>query len=113
LHVLNATLALLQQQPAPAGNRNLIIMVIYIIAFGLIAWLLLIRPQRKLHEVHQKMLTELKRGDEVMTEGGIIGTVVHMAEDRITIKSGETRLVVARTKVARRLGGDAPAGGTA
>ena len=53
------------------------------------------------------------RCDEVITEGGIIGTVVHMAEDRVTIKSGETRIVVARPKIARRLAGDSPASGTA
>ena len=100
------SLALLQ---APAGNRGLLIMMIYIISFGAIAWFLLIRPQRRMQEQHQKMLGDLKRGDEVMTEGGIIGTVVHMAEDRVTIKSGETRIVVARAKIARRFGGDMPA----
>jgi preprotein translocase subunit YajC len=37
-----------------------------------------------------------------MTEGGIIGTVVHMTDDRVTLKSGEnTRLLVARLKIAR------------
>jgi preprotein translocase subunit YajC len=41
-----------------------------------------------------------------MTDGGIIGTIVHMADDRITIRSGEsTRIVVARGKIARVLTG--------
>ena len=102
---VHATLALLQQT---SGNRGLVIMMIYIVSFGLIAWFLLIRPQRRMHEQHQKMLGDLKRGDEVMTEGGIIGTVVHMAEDRVTLKTGETRIVVARGKIARRFGGDTP-----
>jgi preprotein translocase subunit YajC len=106
LNNLHATLALLQQ---PAGNRGLLIMMIYIVSFGMIAWFLLIRPQRRIHEQHQKMLSDLKRGDEVMTEGGIIGTIVHMAEDRVTLKTGETRIVVARAKIARRVGGDTPA----
>ena len=57
-------LALLQAQP---GSRGLTIMLIYIVSFGLIAWFLLIRPQRRMQEQHQKMLSELKRGDEVMT----------------------------------------------
>ena len=44
-------------------------------------------------------------------EGGLIGTVVHIAEDRVTIKSGDTRVVVSKTKIARIISGtaDAPA----
>lgn len=97
-------LALLQAGQRPAG-QGLTIMLIYIVSFGLIAWLLLIRPQRKMQQKHQAMLAELKKGDEVMTEGGIIGTVVHMTDDRVTLKSGEnTRVTVARIKVARVFG---------
>ena len=81
-------------------------MLIYIVSFGLIAWLLLIRPQRKMQQQHQQMLAALKRGDEVMTEGGIIGTVVHITDDRVTLKSGEnTRVIVARIKIARVISG--------
>jgi preprotein translocase subunit YajC len=92
-------LALLQQRPAGQGMT---IMLIYIVSFGLIAWLLLIRPQRRMQQQHQQMLSALQKGDEVMTEGGIIGTVVHITDDRVTLKSGEnTRLLVARMKIAR------------
>jgi preprotein translocase subunit YajC len=52
------------------------------VSFGLIAWFLLIRPQRRMQQQHQQMLSALKRNDEVMTEGGIIGTVVHITDDR-------------------------------
>lgn len=98
-----STLALLLQRPAGQGMT---IMLIYIVSFGLIAWLLLIRPQRKMQQQHQQMLAALKRGDEVMTEGGIIGTVVHMTDDRVTLKSGEnTRLLVSRLKIARVFSG--------
>lgn len=71
-------------------------------AIILIFWLFIIRPQRKAQQRHQQMLGALKRGDEVMTDGGIIGEVVHMKDDRVTIKTGEnTRIVVARPKIAR------------
>jgi preprotein translocase subunit YajC len=102
VHTFN-TLALALQAPA---NRGGMILVIYIVSFGLIAWFLLIRPQRRMQQQHQQMLSALKRGDEVMTDGGIIGTVVHLTEDRVTVKSGEnTRIVVARGKIARILSG--------
>lgn len=99
-------LALLQTQPAqqPAG-RGLTLAFIYLVFFGLIAWFILLRPQRKMQERHQKMVSALQKGDEIMTEGGVIGQIVHLAEDRVTIKSDTTRLVVARAKVARVLGG--------
>lgn len=69
-----------------------------------IFWFLLIRPQRKLAQKHQETLAALKKNDEVMTEGGIIGVVVHLTDDRVTLRTGEnTRIVVARPKIARVL----------
>jgi preprotein translocase subunit YajC len=98
-------LAMMLQQRPP--GQGMTIMLIYLVSFGLIAWLILIRPQRKIQQQHQQMLAALKRGDEVMTEGGIIGSVVHMTDDRVTLKSGDTRVIVARTKIARVVSGTA------
>lgn len=96
-------LAVTAIQQGGAGRTGTV-MIIYLVSFGLIAWFLLIRPQRKMAQQHQAMLAAIKKGDEVMTEGGIIGTVVHLADDRMTLRSGEnTRLVVARGKIARVL----------
>jgi preprotein translocase subunit YajC len=103
--VTHALTALLQAATPRTGQPGFVL-IIYIVSFGLIAWFLLIRPQRKMQQQHQQMLGALKKGDEVMTDGGVIGTVVHMADERITIRSGEnTRLVVARAKIARILTG--------
>jgi preprotein translocase subunit YajC len=69
--------------------------------FG-IFYLILIRPQRKEQERHKKMLEQVKKGDEVITSGGIIGKVIHAQEDRLTIKTGEdTRIVVDRRRLAQ------------
>jgi preprotein translocase subunit YajC len=98
-------LAVIALQAAPPGpNRSLMVMLIYLVSFGAIAYFLLIRPQRKMQERHRTMLDALKRGDDVVTEGGVIGSVVHIQEDRVTIKSGEAKLVIARAKIARILG---------
>jgi preprotein translocase subunit YajC len=98
-NTLNA-LALLQQ--APGAGRGMTVLLIYVVSFGLIAWFLLIRPQRRMQQQHQTMLQGLKRNDEVMTDGGIIGTIIHIADDRVTIKTAEsTKIVVARQKIAR------------
>jgi preprotein translocase subunit YajC len=96
-------LALLAAQGQGASPG--LVLVIQFVAIIAIFYFLLIRPQRKAQQRHQEMLAALKRGDQVMTEGGILGEVVHLAEDRITIKSGESRLVVVRGKIARVLSG--------
>jgi preprotein translocase subunit YajC len=96
-----------------AQRPNMLPFVIQFVAIIAIFWFLLIRPQRKLAQQHQQILAALKKGDEVMTEGGIIGSVVHIAEDRVTIKSAEsTRLVVMRSKIARVLNAQAGTGTT-
>lgn len=74
----------------------------------LIFYWLLIRPQRKEKERHEAMIAALKKGDEITTVGGIIGTIIRVDEDRLTIKTGEnTRLVIERGKVSRQLAGEA------
>jgi len=75
-----------------------------IAAFIAIFYFLLIRPQRQMQKKHQTMLSAVKKGDEVMTEGGIIGEVVFVKDDRLTLRTAEnTRIVVARGKIARVL----------
>jgi preprotein translocase subunit YajC len=69
--------------------------------FVAIFYFLFIRPQRRQQHQHQAMVAALEKGDEVVTAGGIIGTVVHLKEDRVTIKSGETRVEVERSKIGQ------------
>ncbi|TVP77223.1 MAG: preprotein translocase subunit YajC [Gemmatimonadales bacterium] len=76
----------------------------------LIFYWLLIRPQRKEAERHREMVAALRKNDDVITDGGIVGTVVHLTEDQVTIRTGEnTRIVLERSKVARKLGDPAEA----
>ncbi|HSL69303.1 MAG TPA: preprotein translocase subunit YajC [Longimicrobiales bacterium] len=95
------------QDAAPVAAPRLLPNVIMIAAFISIFYFLLLRPQRKIQQQHREMLAALKKGDEVMTDGGIIGQIVHLAEDRATIKTAEnTRIVVSRTKISRVLTAD-------
>ena len=94
------------------GNQGLQTLFIYGVLF-LVFWMIFIVPQQRQRKEHEKRVAELKRGDEVVTTGGVIGEVVHIREatkdgqpvrsmdDRITLKSGETRLVVERRSIAR------------
>lgn len=88
-----------------SGGGGVLPTVIMLAAFIGIFYFLLIRPQRQQQKRHDEMVQSLKRGDDVATVGGIVGRIVHVKEDRLTIKTGEdTRLVVERDKVARKLG---------
>ena len=91
---------------APEGGQtSLLPMIIMWTAIIAIFYFLLIRPQRKAQEQHQEMVEGLQKGDEVMTDGGIIGQVIHLKEDRVTVKTAnDTRVEVARGKIARVFG---------
>jgi preprotein translocase subunit YajC len=85
-----------------AGGASLMPMIIMWTAIIAIFYFLLIRPQKKAQERHQAMVAGVQKGNEVMTDGGILGQVVHLKEDRVTIKTaGDTRIDVARAKIAR------------
>lgn len=76
----------------------LVILLVFI--FG-VFYFLLIRPQRKRQKEHQQLMIELKKGDKVITAGGIYGVIESLSEDSIVIKveSGVT-MRVARGSVA-------------
>ena len=64
-------------------------------------YFLIILPQKKRQQKLQEVVSSLKPGDKVVTNGGIIGVVVAVRDDSITIKSADkTLLEVARSSVA-------------
>jgi len=78
-----------------------------------IFYFILIRPQQKQRKTQDALIRSVKRGDEIVTAGGLVGEVIHIRdsgadggtsvamEDRITIKSGESRVVIERGRIAR------------
>lgn len=96
---------------APAEGGGAMVLLIQLGLIFLIFYWLLIRPQRKERQRHQEMIQALRKGDEVVSVGGIVGTIVHADQDRLTLRTAEnTRVVIERSKVGRRLGDDGPAG---
>ena len=87
--------------PRDGGNATVILVVQLVLIFG-IFYFLLIRPQKKEQERHQAMIDATKKGDEIVTAGGIVGTVVHVDEGRVTIKTaGSTRLELEKARISR------------
>jgi preprotein translocase subunit YajC len=97
--VTHAALAILMA-PREGGSAGFIFMV-QMVAIFMIFYFLLIRPQSKERRRHAAMLEAIKKGDEIVTNGGIIGTVVHVDQQRLTVRTGEnTRITVDRGRVA-------------
>lgn len=78
---------------APTGASALMQMAPLVLMFAAM-YFLLIAPQRKKQKAHEKMLTELKSGDEVVTAGGIYGTITSVKEDRFVIRIGDNNAKV-------------------
>ena len=86
---------------APGGGLlgNPLLMMVLI--FG-VFYFLVIRPQSKKAKLHQQMLMELKKGDEVETQGGLIGRISGIKDDEITLQVQEgVRLRVLRSAITR------------
>ena len=103
----HAALAILMA-PREGGSAGIIFMAQMILIF-VIFYFLLIRPQTKERQRHETMLKALKKGDEIVTNGGIIGSVIHVEDNRLTVRTGEnTRITVDRGRVAQVLTQKAP-----
>jgi len=63
-----------------------VVTILYIVALFALLYFLFIRPQQKRQKEHQKMISELNINDEVITAGGIIGTIVKIKEDTVILR---------------------------
>jgi len=87
-----------QGQPGGASAFSGVLMILVI--FG-IFYFLLVRPQMKKQKEHQSMVNSLKKGDKVVTTGGIHGTVVGIKDDIAVIKiAEEVKIEVSKSCVA-------------
>jgi preprotein translocase subunit YajC len=77
---------------------------------GLIFYFFLIRPQSKRQKEHQKVLDELKRGDEIVTTGGIIGKI-HSITDKVVVLeiAQNVRIRLVKGQIAGRYAAEAAA----
>lgn len=72
--------------PAAGGGAAGFISFLPIVAFILIFYFLLIRPQQKSAKQHREMLKKLEKGDMVVTRGGIYGKVTSVKEDSLMVE---------------------------
>ena len=101
------------QAPAPGGTSNPMVFFVQIAVIFAIFYFIVMRPQRKQQKQLEAAILALAKGDEVTTKGGLIGEVIHLGAtlkdgkpesslaDRITIRSGESKVVVERASIVR------------
>ena len=86
---------------APAGATPFLQFLPILLIFGIFYFLLFLPMQRQ-RKAEQKMRTELQPGDNVVTSGGIIGTVVNVEPDTLVIrvKPNDIKLQISRNAVS-------------
>ena len=65
--------------PAAGGTMQMLIMLAI---FGLVFYFLIYRPQAKRVKEHKSLMSAMAKGDEVLTQGGLVGKIVKIAEDK-------------------------------
>ncbi len=82
--------------PVGSGLASLAPLVLIIVIF----YFLLIRPQQKRMKAHRGMIDELKKGDKIITAGGIIGTIHEVTEDVVKLNiADKVRITVKRDTI--------------
>lgn len=105
--------ALVLFAPSGGGSYGLPMLIIQFGLIFAIFYFLLIRPQQRARKQQEERLMQIRKGDQIVTAGGIVGEVLHIKqamkdgaaapslEDQITIRSGESRLIVERQRISR------------
>lgn len=89
---------------APAGGERgggmsfLLVQILLIVG---VFYFLILRPQSQARRKHAEMLAALKKGDEVITSGGLMGKVREIKDERVTVDSGGTPVVVHRARIVQ------------
>ncbi|MBT8141615.1 MAG: preprotein translocase subunit YajC [Gammaproteobacteria bacterium] len=89
-------------QPGQTGSSSMSLIMIFVIF--IVFYFLLLRPQQKQHKQHKKMVEALGAGDEVITNGGLLGKISKVGEQFLTVKIADgVEIKVQRHHIARVL----------
>ncbi|MFU8848248.1 MAG: preprotein translocase subunit YajC [Opitutales bacterium] len=100
-HIEILTQLPLAQASSPGGGIGSFLPLILLFV-GM--WFLIIAPQRKRQKAHDKMLSELKTGDEIITSGGIYATITNVKDDRLVVRIADnTKVELGKSFVANKI----------
>lgn len=98
---MTAPMLLALMAPTDGGPSGMIVLAVQMIALVAIFYFLLLRPQSQARKKHAELLAGIKKGDEVITAGGIVGKIKDIKDQRVTIESGTAQFVIERTKIVQ------------
>lgn len=87
-------------QTSPSQSNPILAFLPLVVMF-IVFYFLLIRPQQKRQQELNKMVQELRKGDRVVTSGGLIGTIAGVQDDYVVLKvgDGETKVEILKSAV--------------
>ncbi|MFZ4762807.1 MAG: preprotein translocase subunit YajC [Alphaproteobacteria bacterium] len=98
---------------ATSDPMSAVISLLPIVMIFFVFYVLVLRPQQKAVRTHQKTLDLLRRGDKVVTAGGLLATVVRIQDDEVTLEIAEgVKVKAVKSTIARvtaKIGGDSAA----
>lgn len=97
------TLAFAQTGQAAEVQQSPLMSLLPILLIFVIFYFLLIKPQKKAQQEHVKMLEGLQKNDEIITSGGMHGTIVAIQDDIVTLRIDENvKIKIQKSAVARK-----------
>jgi preprotein translocase subunit YajC len=107
--------AVLLAATSSKSSSSSVTFIIFLVVIGLVGYFLLLRPQQQKARRQRATQSEIDVGDEILTVGGIVGTVLDIDTERVTIVTGvdpeeppgsagqATRMVLVRNAIARKI----------
>jgi preprotein translocase subunit YajC len=93
--------AFAQAAGAQAGGASVFLQFVPLILLFVIFWFLIIRPQQKRLKDHRDMVAAVKRGDDVVTGGGLIGKVTKVTDEEVEVElAPQMRVRVVKTTLS-------------
>ena len=97
---ISILLPLAQGASGGGGFGQFLPIILLILGF----WFLILAPQRNRQKAHDKMLSELQTGDEIVTSGGVYGTITNVKEDRFVVRIADnTKIELGKGFVANKV----------
>ena len=88
------------QQGAEAGPAGMIAQFFPIILIVVVFYFFLIRPQQKKAKAQREMIMNLKKGDTVITNGGLFGRIIDFQDEHVVLELGETKVISLRNTLS-------------
>ena len=86
---MTSSTLLLSAAAAPSGGASFFVQTIPLVLVFVIFWFLLIRPQQKRMKDHQAQIAAVKKGDRIVTGGGLIGKVTKVTDSEVEVELGQ------------------------